>query len=389
MRVWRTILAVPLALAACAPAAEVRRPPLPEPGMIDIIANRLMAKHRVQGLALALVEDGAVRHVGAYGLRDVAARAPLGIDTVMYGASLTKFVFSTFVMQLAEEKRVDLDRPIGGYLARPLPEYEDYSDLAGDERWRELTLRILLSHRPGFANFRFFPPEGGYDEKGKLKFHFKPGTRYAYSGEGYYLAQHVLEEGLGIDVGAEMQRRIFDRLGMTRTAMTWRDDFAADAATGYTAAGEAKGHNRRRNARAAGSMDTSIADMARFVAAWQGGALLDDAARRRMLTPQLAIASPQQFPTLTDRVDPRNADVELAAGLGVVLWRGRRGAGFFKGGHDDQTDNMLVCLEEERRCLVLLANAARGDKLFPELVEALLGPTDLPWRWEYGEPAAP
>ena len=77
----------------------------------------------------------------------------------MYGASLTKAVFAYTVMQLVEEGRIDLDRPIADYLPKPLPEYGNldaygnWGDLAGDERWRRITPRILLTHSAGFANF--------------------------------------------------------------------------------------------------------------------------------------------------------------------------------------------------------------------------------------------
>ncbi len=103
-------------------------------------------------------------------------------------------------MQLVDEGRIDLDRPFDEYLPKPLPEYAEYIDLKGDERWRELTLRLLLSHRSGFANWRFLPQEGGYDEHGKLEFFLNPGERYAYSGEGFKQAQRVLEWGLNIDL---------------------------------------------------------------------------------------------------------------------------------------------------------------------------------------------
>ncbi len=45
---------------------------------------------------------------------------------------------------------------------------------------------------------------------------------------------------------------------------------------------------------------------------------------------------------------------------------------------------MWVCLERGRRCVVLLANDVRAEAAFPGLVEAILGDTGLPWRWEYG-----
>ena len=94
-----------------------------------------------------------------------------------------------------------------------------------------MTPRILLTHSSGFSNFGFLEPDG------KLKFHFDPGTRYAYSGDGLILLQFVIERGLGIDVGTEMQQRVFDRFGMKNTSMIWRPDFANNLADGWKADG--------------------------------------------------------------------------------------------------------------------------------------------------------
>ena len=70
----------------------------------------------------------------------------------MYGASLSKVVFAYLVMQLVQEKRLDLARPLAEYLPRPLPEYEAYRDLAGDARWQKLTARMALTHTTGLPN---------------------------------------------------------------------------------------------------------------------------------------------------------------------------------------------------------------------------------------------
>ena len=47
---------------------------------------------------------------------------------------------------------------------------------------------------------------------------------------------------------------------------------------------------------------------------------------------------------------------DLAAGLGVVVFRGPQGAGFYKGGHNDSTGNTWVCVEKKQRCVVILSN---------------------------------
>src|SRR4029450_8619581 len=87
---------------------------------IDREAKRMMREARVQGFAMAVVEDGQVAFVRSWGHRNVAANLPLQPDTIMYGASLTKFVFAYMVMQLVDEGALDLDRSIAAYLPRPL-----------------------------------------------------------------------------------------------------------------------------------------------------------------------------------------------------------------------------------------------------------------------------
>lgn len=358
----------------------------PDPGFTDRDIEALMARQKVVGLALALIDEGQVVKVAAYGKRNLERDLPLQPDTVMYGASLTKTAFAYMLLQLASEGRLELDAPLTQLLPKPLPDYRlgerrDFSDLALDERWRRLTPRILLTHAGGFANFRWLEP----DEK--LRFHFDPGARYAYSAEGMYILQLIVEQGLGLDAGREMQVRVFDRLGMPNTAMRWRPDFAANLADGYTLEGKMEPHDQRSAVTAAGSMDTTIADQARMWAALVRGDALSPRLRAEMVRPQLPILSAGQFPTLASR--PGAAVPGLAAGLGVVTFKDRSGRGWFKGGHNDSTGNMAICLEARRRCLVMLSNDVRAERIFPELARLALGENDMPWRWEYGWYEAP
>jgi len=350
---------------------------------IDAEVERLMAKAEVPGLALALIQDAHPVYMKAYGSRNVQEKLPLEIDTVMYGASLTKLAFAYMVMQLVEEKIIELDRPIGGYLKKPLPDYPKYADLAGDARWKALTARMLLSHTPGFPNFRFLNP----DEK--LDFKFDPGARYAYSGEGYNLLQFVLEEGLGLNAGQEMQARVFDRFGMTRTSMTWRDDFKPNLADGYDAEGKVEAHHARRSVRAAGSMDTTISDYAKFLSGLIRGEGLSASSKAELLRPQIEINSAHQFPTLDTATEPANRKIKLSAGLGSILFEGPHGKAFHKGGHDDWTANLAVCVEGKGQCILLLSNSVRAEMIFPSLVKKVFGESGNPWAWEYNPASTP
>ncbi|WP_082006314.1 serine hydrolase domain-containing protein [Sphingomonas sp. ERG5] len=354
---------------------------------LDTLVRAGMAETGTKGIAIATIDHGRIVSVDSWGVRN-AKGDPLTPDTVMYGASLTKAVFGYFVMQLADEGRIDLDRSIGEYLPKPLPDYTGpgienkyarWSDLAGDERWRKLTPRLLLNHASGFANFGFLEPDG------KLRFHFDPGTRYSYSGEGLILLQFVLEQGLGMDIGVEMQKRVFDKVGAARTGMMWRPDFATNLADGWTADGKVEPHDERSKPRAAGSMDTTIADLAKIVAAYVRGDGLKPASRAELARPQLPITTRSQFPNLQPDLPVAERHPGLSAGLGVVTFQGPQGPGFFKTGHNDSTGNIWVCIEAKQRCVVILSNDVRAEALFPRLVKALLGDTGTPWAWEYGD----
>ncbi|PVM83655.1 serine hydrolase domain-containing protein [Caulobacter radicis] len=343
---------------------------------LDAEVARLMALGKVPGVAVAVVENGKVAHVTAQGVRNEKGD-PLNPQTVMYAASITKAVFSYYVMMLVDEGKLDLDTPIATYLPKPLPDYKAYADLAGDERWRALTPRMLLGHSTGFPNFRWLNP----DEKLDIK--FTPGSRYAYSGEGINLMQFVIEQGLRIKVGEDMDRRLFKPLGMSRSGMVWRDDFAPDIADGREENGKWQPHDDRSSVKAAGSLDTTIDDMGKLAAAMAGGWGLSKKARAEFARGGLPIVSRSEFPTFTDETNPDNARIKLAAGVGVVAFEGPQGRAFFKGGHNDITDNMMVCVEKRRRCVVILTNSGDGQRIFPSLVRVALGETGMPWAWEY------
>ena len=244
---------------------------------------------------------------------------------------------------------------------------------------------MALTHSTGFGNFWFLEP----DEK--LRIHFDPGTQFSYSGEGFSLLQFAIEngrksQGLGLDVG-DLTGAIFARLGMTRTSLKWRPDFRPNLADGWNDKGEPVEHDERSKVRVAGSMDTTIADLSKFVAALVRGDGLSPASRAELARPSLPIATAHQFPNLAPALPVAQRRKDLAAGLGVIVFDGPQGHGFFKGGHDDQTGNTMVCLERGKRCVLILSDDVRAEASYPDLVRFILGETGVPYEWEYGDHA--
>jgi len=368
-------LGLSLALGLLPGLAFASSTPTLAPAVIDLRLQELMTQAQVPGLALALIREGQVVYTQAYGWADRERGEPLRSDSIMYGASLTKAAFAHLVMQLVDEGVIDLDRPLPQQLKKPLPEYADFADLAGDERWPRVTPRMLLSHSSGLLNWRWINADR------KLDFKYAPGERYVYSGEGLQLLQLIVEERTGEPLQALMQRRVFDRFGMRHTSMVWRPDFAASAANSYGKDGQPRGHAQRRRARAAGSMDTTLADYAAFLVGVLRGEGLSAVARQQMLSPQMAIVSPQQFPSHFPGETAVNRGIQLAAGLGWIVYRSPRGPAFFKEGSDEGTNNFALGFLDSRDGLLMLANSANADQLFYPAVELLMGPSCLPWFW--------
>jgi CubicO group peptidase (beta-lactamase class C family) len=378
MRRFATIALLLCALVSMS-AAETRVKRLDgssiTPAEIDGMVERLMGAAQVTGLGIAILNNRRVAYLKTYGQRDTDRNLPLTPDSVMTSASYSKSTFAFMVMQLVEEGALNLDTPIQEYLSRPLPEYPAYTDLAADERHRRITARMLLSHTTGFPNLRIL-------NEGRLDINSEPGSRYAYSGEGIRLLQLVVEEVTGRSVNDLMRERIFGPFRMTRTSMVWEPSFESDYANGYDERGRSLGPQRRTRADAAGSMQTSLADFSRFIEGVMQRKGLKRNTRTLMFSPQVAIHSRRQFPTLSTESTDRNRSIRLSYGLGWGLFWSPFGKAFFKEGHDDGFQHYTVMFDALGTGIVIMTNSSNGEGIFQELLEQLIKNTYTPIEWE-------
>ena len=346
------------------------------PAQIDDTVTRLMNAAEVTGVAIAIFNDGHVVYLKAYGVRDKEKNLPLTVDSVMTAASFTKVAFAYMVMQLVKEGVLNLDKPVYQYLPKPLPEYPQYADLASDTRYKRITARMLLSHTAGFPNFRWL------NEDHKLNINFEPGTRYAYSGEGIELLQLVVETLTGKPLEELMRARIFEPFGMARSSMVWQDRFESNYANGYDEYGRSLGPERRPRADAAGSMQTTPRDFARFLEAVMAGKGLDHQTRESMLSPRIQIPWKHEFPTLEFERTDANKSIRLSYGLGWGLYWTPYGKAFFKEGHAEGFRNYAVCFDGPKMGLLIMTNSSNGEGIYKDLLETLLKNPYTPIEWE-------
>lgn len=345
-------------------------------------ARTTLAGAHVTGAQIVVMDRGQLVWSEAFGFRRREPELPMDRETTMWAASITKSVFATYVMQLVEHGEFQLDVPVEKQLPQPLDRYDAYketaTELVRDPMWPSVTPRMLLSHSSGLRNFASIEPDK------KMHLHFKPGTQFLYSGDGINLVQFVIEQKKGRPLDQLMQDGLFTPLGMTRTGLIYRTEFAADVADRYDLDEKFRSQTKRFPARGAGSMTTSAEDLARFVTALFNDTILKPATRAEMLKPVFRIRTEHEFGLKP--VEGEGAEaiaVGLAYGVGWgLLMHTRFGPAFFKEGHGDGAQNYVICFERRQACMIILTNSDNGELAFRPLLETIFGDTVTPWEWE-------
>ncbi len=272
-----------IALAQVAPAWRAAPPAREEViATIDRLVPSLMEEHHVPGVAVAIISEGRVAWLKAYGVSDAATKTPVAADTLFEAASMSKPVFAILALQLADEGRLGLDRPLVEYSSEPL-----VPDQPGRRR---VTARMALSHTTGFPNWR----PGEEEREGPLPLLFEPGTRFGYSGEGVFYLQRVVEEITGRPLDLLARAALFDPLGLKLSSFAWSPDVEGALASGHGEDGSSLARSKYTHPNAAYTLYTTAEEYARIIVEVMNAArgrskVLSEASAREMLRPQVAL----------------------------------------------------------------------------------------------------
>ena len=213
---------------------------------VDIPALLQLAS--VPGMAIATVRGPDVSAEG-FGIRRGGTEDKVTGDTVFEAASLSKPVFASIVMQLAAEGTIDLTRPLVSYLPLPNP---------ADERAKSITATHVLSHSSGWRNWR-------NSRDVALTADFPPGSKFSYSGEGYFFLQRIVEKLTGKGLPRLARERVFDPLGMKSSGFIWRPELDAALASPHTNRGQPMDSFNVRSGKAFAGL---VAEMGKPVEEW-------------------------------------------------------------------------------------------------------------------------
>jgi CubicO group peptidase (beta-lactamase class C family) len=342
----------------------------------------LIDKAKVKGLELAIFNKNKIVYKEAFGIGNDAGMK-LHSSMSIYGASLSKTVFAVLVLKLAEEKVLDLDKPLQDYLPKPIYEYpqktrwqDNYNDLKTDTLYRRITARMCLDHTSGFPNWRW----DNSDQK--LRVAFIPGSRYSYSGEGMVYLQTVIEKITGKSLEELMKEKIFAPFNMKSSAYTWLPRFESDYALGYNNDGKAYEKDKDNEARSPSTLETTLDDYAKFVETMLQGKALKKQSRLEMFKPQIRLRSVNQFGPLSRKDTTTNDGISLSYGLGWGLLKSPYGWGVFKEGHGDGFQHYCIVFPETGTGIVIMTNSDNGESIFKDLLEIAIADKYTPWKWQ-------
>ena len=336
----------------------------------------------VHGLTVTIFNDAEKVYSRAFGTADQPTGRPLRTDTEIYGASLSKAVFSVLVMKLVEQGVLDLDKPLQEYVAEPLWQnrgaswHEDLSDLRSDPRHRLITARMSMSHTTGLPGWRWFEPDQ------KLRIHFQPGAQFSYSGEGMTLLQVVIERVTGKSLEKLMHEHVFGPLSMTMSSYTWQPHFEADHAIGHASDGKVYPKDKDNAARAPSTLETTTDDYATFMTAVLRRDGLSEASWNEIFKPQVRIRTKTQIGPGASETSSANDSIELSYGLGWGLQRTPHGWGAFKEGHGDGFQHYSIVYPAKKLGVLLMSNSDNAESIFGYLLTLTIADAFTPVEWE-------
>ncbi|MHB1205357.1 MAG: serine hydrolase domain-containing protein [Rhodospirillaceae bacterium] len=257
---------------------------------VDAAVGKLMAEGRTAGAEVGVMRDGQLILAKGYGLANIELNVPVKADTVFRVGSITKQFTAAALLLLAEEKKLSVDDKLSKY-------FPDFP------RGDEVTLRNVLNHTSGIHNYT--DPKSGIDQHKDMTtaemvrniqglsplYDFEPGTKYTYSNSGYFLLGAIVEKMSGQPLGAFMKARLFDKAGMSQTAMDDVQEIVPNRASGYDPVKDSKGQFRNTTYASmtwpagAGAVRSTVGDLAKWHFALFNGKVLSAASLKEMTTP--------------------------------------------------------------------------------------------------------
>ena len=328
---------------------------------LEKLTPQFMKELKVPGVSISVIKNHEPAWSKSFGVTDAVQPAQVNNKTIFEACSMSKPVFTYLVLKLVEKGKLDLDKPLCGYLDEQfVSDHDEYPKL--------ITARMILTHTSGLPNWR----KGGEERGGPLPVTFKPGTKFSYSGEGIYYLQRVVEHITREPLATYAKRNLFDPLGLESTSYIWTEELGPRIATGHDTSGACLTRSRYAHADAAYTLYTTADDYAKFIAKIMGpdqvdGFSLSDEMTNEMFRQQVRMDARE----VIDRPG-RSLGLSAYRGLGWVIDATITGDIVY---HSGSNQTGFTCYSQFNRRegsgIVIMTNGKNGTDLWSRLISAI------------------
>lgn len=187
-----------------------------------------MKYHNIHGVSVAVIRNYKIEWARGYGFADTSDRRLVTPNILFQAASISKSLNAMGVLQLADKKKIDLQKNVNDYLQSwKFPEDSNTRDT-------KLTTAHLLSHTGGLTIHGFY----GYKwtdslptdneildgkrpaNSGAVRSQFPPGIRSQYSGGGTTISKKIIMDVSGEAYDMYMWKQVLEPIGMQRSTFT-------------------------------------------------------------------------------------------------------------------------------------------------------------------------
>ena len=332
---------------------------------ITSLISKKMKKYKMTGLSIALVDDQHIVWAEGFGYADKTNKKPTSPETVYMVGSISTLFTGIAVMQLAEQGKININRPLKTYL----PEFSIQTRYTNAG---PITPRAVMSHHSGLpANFL----EGMWTRNParipelrenythllhKIKDEYTttpPHFVFSHSNLGMSVLGHMVEKVSGKDFVSYMDESVLTPIGMNHS---WFRLTSGTPGASHIHSLLSKGYNKGKETRPifardlpAHSLHSNVLDISRFMMMVFAGGRVGE---RQIVKPE----------TLAEMLRPQNSKVTLDFNLRVGLtwmlnWTGRKldyaGKAALKEGNIGEFRSMLIILPGHKLGVVVLANS--------------------------------
>ena len=257
---------------------------------VDQIARQALESTGVPSASIAIVKDGQIAYIEAYGHARLEPHIPARPEMRYSVGSISKQFTATAISMLSEERKLSLDDPVSRFFPALT-------------RANEVTIRELLSHTSGYQDYwpqDYVPPfmlaevtaDQILEQWARKPLDFDPGTQWQYSNTNFVIAGLIVEKASGMPLLKFLRERIFAPIGMESVSDVDKGPLSDSDATGYLQYGLGPERVAPKEGKgwlfAAGELAMPAQDLAKWDIAMINQRLLKPSSYKEMQTEVLA-----------------------------------------------------------------------------------------------------